>query len=412
MKNLSENKESKAISFLLTFYLSSILIFSFGKDSLVYSQLAFILTFGSMILFFLIKKISIRLDIFSILFLLFVLFCYISSVWAKNPERTIGKVYTLIQLFMMSVILFTYLSYAENTEHFMMCLFISGLIGSVYILGYYGIEGYKKLLLEGERVGTEITNVNTIGLNMAYTVVIGFYYGYIKKKRYAYFLILLPVILSLGSGSRKALTLLVAGVALILLMEYRKNVSLLKFFKVVLAGAVLVAVVYWLSTLPAFETIFNRFDTMLESGSKRDNSSVVREKMIEAGWDYFKKHPLTGVGIGNSNYVTYHYVGRNTYLHNNFIELLASIGIFGFMIYYSMYIYILINLFTLSAKEETTTALVLFVIILMTLVLDYGMVSYYDKTTYIYLTAAAAEVYVLKRKLREKDKEKINECAL
>ena len=402
MKNVSENKESKLISFLLTFYLSSILIFSFSKDSLVYSQLAFILTFGSMILFFLIKKISIRLDIFTILFLLFILFCYISSVWAKNPERTIGKVYTLIQLFMMSVILFTYLSYAENTEHFMMCLFISGLIGSVYILGYYGIEGYKKLLLEGERVGTEITNVNTIGLNMAYTVIIGFYYGYIKKKRYAYFLIILPVILSLGSGSRKALILMVLGIALIILMDYRKNVSLSKFIKVVLACVVLAAVVYWISTLPAFETIFDRFDAMFESGSKRDNSSTIREKMIKAGWKSFKNNPLTGVGIGNSNYIAYHYVGRSTYLHNNFIELLASVGIFGFLIYYSMYIYVIINLFALLEKEKSTTALVLFVMILTKLVLDYGMVSYYDKMTYIHLTAAAAEVYILKKAAGER----------
>lgn len=410
MNTLYEKKDSKIISFLLIVYLSSIMIFSFSEDLLIYSQMTFILTFGSIILFLMLNKPSTRLDKFLALFLAFIVFCYISNVWSKNTGNTNSMVFTLLQLFLMSFLLFAYLVYTENTEHFMMCLFISGLVSSVYIMGYYGIEGYAKLLREGERVGSEITNVNTIGLTTAYTVVIGFYYGYIKKKRFSYALIILPIILSLGSGSRKALTLMVLGIVLIILMDYRKNVSVSKFFRVLFACIALVAVVYWISTLPAFETVFDRFNAMFQTGSKQDSSTVIRKKMIEIGWLSFKKHPFTGVGIGNSSYITYEYFGLSTYLHNNFVELLTSIGIFGFLIYYAMYGYILVNLFQLSAKEKNTSALMLFVVILSRLILDYGMVSYYDKMTYIYLTVAAAEVYILKRKLREEGIEEANGC--
>ena len=63
---------------------------------------------------------------------------------------------------------------------------------------------------------------------------------------------------------------------------------------------------------------------MLGKDVKVDSSTRIRQKMITEGIKYFKEHPLTGVGIGNSGEITGLFTSR-TYLHNNFVDLLVYI---------------------------------------------------------------------------------------
>ena len=54
---------------------------------------------------------------------------------------------------------------------------------------------------------------------------------------------------------------------------------------------------------------------------------VVRFEMIKVGIDLFAKRPFLGYGIGSYRLVA----GFNTYAHNNYIELLVSIGLIGLL---------------------------------------------------------------------------------
>lgn len=382
----------------MTLYMSSILIFSTSTDLNKYSQLLFIATFGACAVILMLNRVHFKTDFSLKTMAFFIFFCALSLFWSKSQSEAYRKIITLIQLFTMCMILLNYLINIGNTDSIMLAIFISGIISTVYIIGYYGFGGYMKMLVDGERAGGEINNVNSIGMYMAFTVLIGFYYAYIEKKRFSYLLIILPFILSLGSGSRKALVTIAIGITLIVFMDYAKRIDIEKLFKIFVVIVALMILVIWVSNLSIFSTVFERFDSMLASGAKKDRSTYIREKMVEVGWKYFLEHPFTGCGIGNSFYVTLKGVGRSTYLHNNFIELLASVGIFGFMIYYSIYIYILSNLFKIFKRTKSSKAGILLVLIFSRLVMDYGMVSYYDKMTYIYLTIAAAEIYLSRKK--------------
>ena len=120
---------------------------------------------------------------------------------------------------------------------------------------------------------------------------------------------------------------------------------------------------------------------------------IQRELYIQAGWKQFLKTPILGIGIGNTSQITMAATGHSTYLHNNFIELLASGGIIGFGIYYGIILYLIIKLIPFALKKESVSDACLIVLIVHTIA-DYGTVSYYTKGTYFILVLCFLQVYI------------------
>ena len=77
------------------------------------------------------------------------------------------------------------------------------------------------------------------------------------------------------------------------------------------------------------------------------------------------------------------------------MELLACTGIIGFLLYYSVFIYLLCKLF-IYVKTNNNFAIISFIILSVNIILDYGVVSYYGKNTYIYILLAMVTIEKLK----------------
>ena len=132
---------------------------------------------------------------------------------------------------------------------------------------------------------------------------------------------------------------------------------------------------------------------------KADSSALIRKQMIEIGWKEFLEHPIGGIGISNSYFITLQYFGRETYLHNNFVELLSCGGIFAFIFYYAIYIYLFYNLWKYR-KTDKKQAMFFAIWLLIMLIADFGTVSYYDKSQNFYLMIHFVNIENLKRKAR------------
>ena len=166
-----------------------------------------------------------------------------------------------------------------------------------------------------------------------------------------------------------------------------------------------IVIFYYLLSLPAFETIVKRFDGLINSltgKGKAEGSAVLRENMIKYGFLEFKNHIVLGHGINNSKIVTMKYFGKSTYLHNNYVELLFDVGVVGFAAYYAMFVYLFKSLFALLRKKVEYSEILL-ILIFIHLIMNYGMVAYYSKETYVLILAAAVFV-----KLNETKKEDVN----
>ena len=135
---------------------------------------------------------------------------------------------------------------------------------------------------------------------------------------------------------------------------------------------------------------------IMNGAGKTGGSTWIRQKMISLGIAYWMKNPVLGVGIGCPHILAAKYLGFDAYLHNNYVELLCGGGLVGIYLYYSMYVYCLIQLFKLR-KIDSANSSIMIVIIMLTLITDYGMVSYYSKLTNFYLLAAFVTIERIKQ---------------
>ena len=84
-------------------------------------------------------------------------------------------------------------------------------------------------------------------------------------------------------------------------------------------------------------------------------------------------------------------------MHNNFVELLCSGGLIGFLIYYGMYFYLFQNLLRYKHADRKHFE-ICFVWLVLMLIMDYAMVSYYEKPQWIYLMIHFLNISCLKKK--------------
>ena len=232
------------------------------------------------------------------------------------------------------------------------------------------------------------------------SLVVNFYYILKDKKlRWWNLFLVFGVLIISATGSRQALAVLGGGIVLfcfLFLIHGKSPAEIIVLLAA--AGAAFVILLVILSKLPAFSGIYKRVLSLLSAITgvgKTDRSATTRLALIDVGIEQFKRSPILGIGMGSGHLVAWKYLDRGYYLHNNFAEILAGGGIIGFLIYYSIYAYILFN-FIRYRKYGTLETAVCATILVMALVEDYACVTYYAKETYFYLLIGVLEVEKLR----------------
>src|SRR5699024_210938 len=116
------------------------------------------------------------------------------------------------------------------------------------------------------------------------------------------------------------------------------------------------------------EGLFARFT----GEGKVEGSTSRRMHMINSGLNFFKEERLFRHGIDSCRQLTRNYVGDYRYSHNNYVELLVSVGVFGTVIYY----FGLLSVLKKSFNKTNPYLIFPFVVIATILIIDYGLVSY------------------------------------
>ncbi|MBN1879730.1 O-antigen ligase family protein [bacterium] len=134
----------------------------------------------------------------------------------------------------------------------------------------------------------------------------------------------------LYSASRGALVSLIVLVLLwppLCLVDGARNKML-----ALLVSAVFIAVAYQGIRFIMLETYLGwRFQTMMEDNAYTE---MARFQLIQIGWDLFLKNPILGYGLGQFGEAS----GTGRYAHNEFIEIAATTGIPGVVLYYSVFL--------------------------------------------------------------------------
>ncbi len=331
----------------------------------------------------------------------FAAFCCSSRIWAENPALTIPKSNAMIFVTISIIVLCSTQYKMIDLDDFLRAIMYGGYIVATYILVVYGLGRILTAVSGGNRMSNELINSNTLGMCVAYSLLISIYYIIYEKKLQPGDMFMIPgFIMLFASGSRKAFVIIILGAfAIFALKNYNGKDSVRSLIKVTIIVAFLALGLYLLLKLPIFALINQRMEalfTVLRGEGTRRTSGWIRMAYNKLGLEIFKKHPLLGIGLGNANIYTMQAYGKNHYLHNNYVELLATLGLIGTFLYYSIYVYILV-LYIRNLRKRDRYLDICLIILLIRLIMDYGAVVFYGKSTYVFLLLLVMNAERVKR---------------
>lgn len=320
-------------------------------------------------------------------------FGVLSILWSEDPSTSLLRVRGVFLLLIFLVLTTTYADRTAKPIGFLYAVVVGSLALSLYMFAVYDASYVLEALLQaGMRIGSRINNVNAVANSLAVGMValVGIVVFYRKR---LLLLLMIPLgVCLLAAGSRMATLSFLAGMLVIIyLMMRSRNVSqaALRMLAVLF---VIAAVWLVIRNIPATRELILRFENsfaIITGGETvyKENSTQTRLDYIELGWKAFLESPLWGNGIGCAGYALQEEYGYVTYLHNNYVEILASGGIIGFVLYYTPYFMVFKKLGRriFHQNDHDPVLCIAFSLLIMKLAGHWGTVMYYSKIEYILL---------------------------
>lgn len=192
---------------------------------------------------------------------------------------------------------------------------------------------------------------------------------------------LLAIILSsyliFQTGSRKGLLLALVAVSIYLFKLDEKKATLSYSVVLCLAGFTILFIFFtnldYLSTIhPTFFRFYEltqvNVSDLSREGFGGDSSTRWRLIFIVEAYNIFLKYPVTGIGLDNFKTI----FSEELYSHNNYVELLSTLGFVGLILYYLFYF----SIFKYVFRNRNVFCIF---IMLFFLSMDFAMVSYFER---------------------------------
>lgn len=258
-------------------------------------------------------------------------------------------------------------------------LFLKLVVFAILVTSVYLFVSIDRSIIGQTRISDEGWNANNIGMMTAIAIVLSL--AIIKNgvKKCYYLLYLLTICfliyVCVFTGSRKSFFILIVGTAFYIYLATQKRKTL------VLPGMIAFVLISYFLVMnqpELFKVLGIRIEGLLNQLTGEgvvDRSTWLRMLMIDNGITWFRQKPFIGYGMNNYKVLLGEAVGLLTYAHNNYIELLVGVGIIGTAIYYYIYVHTIRRLLK-SVHSKDLMAVLFFVLMLVMLIIDYGLVSY------------------------------------
>ena len=331
--------------------------------------------------------IRVKHNMLFVFMIAFAFFCFLSSVWSLNPTSSIQQGITISEIMICLVVFQICFQDKDGIWKMVNAVKWAGFVVVIYAFMVYGIDGMRAVLVSGGRLGTEFVNINSIGMVAAISVIIVIYEQLYFRRNFISILFgILNVVVIAASGSRKALLMMMTGLTLLLLFKFVTKNILKTFIRYIILAVLLIVALQLILSLNMFSGVMSRMDgfwALITGEGEVDASTQERDLMIQIGWKYFLQSPIIGFGMGASGSILSQTIGKNTYFHNNYIEVMCGGGIFALILYYSMYVYCIY--FLLRTRLRDPLSKLVIILILINIIMDYAAVTYNTKSNYIYL---------------------------
>lgn len=293
-----------------------------------------------------------------LIFILFIISALLSSVFSINPSNSFVNSKRLF-LFAGFFVTFIFIKDKKQLRYFLLIFFVFSALLSTYEMVKYFWDFYTVNMNPNfsesrlEYFGYPITNAEIKMLLLLSIIPFLFIKEDFVLKKIWLVLLLIPILITLLlTGSRNAMLGLFIGVIVI---GFIKNKKFLLIF--------VILVIIFIVIAP-----HNLHERILSIGDFSHPSNQSRFLMWKTGLKIIKDHFLLGIGDTDllPLYKTYkipQFSGEGIHLHNNFMQVLVSYGIIGFIVWLTMMFYIFykqvkIYLLTRSSNVSNTLALI------------------------------------------------------
>lgn len=348
------------------------------------------ITFGSLYIVYF-KKLKIVKGYF-IWLIAFVLLYYISIIWSKNPDDLLYYSYRsyFFQIAVIALVIENNVNSKKDIEDYLKIVLWS----AIYMVIILAINtpvtewGTERL---GENIGM---NSNAVGIKLAFSIIILLYFA--EKRKILYVLLALLVTVNLFSGSRKALFMMLLGIVIFFVVGKEINK---KIRNILISFLIVIFIMYEVMNNPILYDILghrvqNALNFMMDMGSVTGENSIIERSFYrKTAMQMFWERPV--LGWGGNGFVTHireiHY-SHVAYSHCNYVELLADLGIVGFLLYYSLQMRILIN--SVGKRWNDRIFIVAISITIANLFGEFFYVSYID----VYTQTILLLMFIISRK--------------
>ncbi len=348
--------------------------------SLMTASVGFGLITGALLTLNNLKASKVKLPLGAFWYFLFFVYSEASSMWSIRPLFS-AQYYlvVMILIILLSFFMSQYVFVVSDAENLLKVFIYSVLFISIIQLVFTPVDEITAGFL-GSRIGGN--NPNTFGYINMFSTIISFYFAYIKSDKKYYWLVAIFFVFSFLSSSRKAISMSLAGIMLIILFAIKRRHHLLHF--AILGFAAVISLILIIEIDFLFDIVGNRFSTLINfirfgpvEGGR--GSLEMRSYFIEFAKILFHEKPIAGHGLACFSILlgTESNAGIAVYAHNNFWEILADLGILGFIIYYWFYAFLIIkSIIKIFQKNNSSTIHILVLTIVVTeLILEFGVVS-------------------------------------
>lgn len=397
---------------LLLFYISSIIIISMVPVGNVISKLIGVVFIFHFVFFqVIIKGVKIYYNKEIRLIFIWLVFCLISGIFALDINLVSKKIYTLLQLLVLLIAGYTIVLQGNiKTKQI-----LNTILMSIVVVYLYGIvtQGNLAIVITKYRLASTAGDPNALAILGAFAVLISVYFYNTEKQVLKKILLLLIIcILLFGilkTQSRQGILLVIINLVIYVGIyniyklknknDRRQTTKKLMISVTIFIVTFLIAFHFFKHSqyYIRFQSLIAFFQLSMKSSNSSlniimDTSAFERQKLLQNGIRMWFDHPFFGVGLDNFRAVIKQYwpISRRLYSHNNYIELLATIGIFGTFIYYAVFYSILHKIIKLYKDRNLDINQILLVQVILTIIIgllaiDFVSVTYYSKFLWIFL---------------------------
>ena len=318
-------------------------------------------------------------------FFVFLLFAAISILWSLEPMLSKQMIFRL-SLILILLLLTYYNNIRCNLFKFFIYALTAGLI--INFISFFIFRGIN--IDEDGRFSGTLSNSNILAIIGVFSIF--FYSLYVqnseKKSAFLFTVFLgISLFLIMATGSRKGLVL-GSFITLFSIRSFAQKQKQYYFILLVLLPVLLLYIIQsgFSENIIAVERLQESF-SFFKTG-EGDSSTKWRLHFIDTAYNVFRENMAFGVGIDAFQ----HFTTLGQYAHNNYLEILADLGVIGFLLYYSIYFPIIVK----AIKQRKNGIFVAMIIAI--LIMEVAVVTYYTRIFWIFMFFFYEKLSIHKKK--------------